>query len=304
MKKSGKIIKGVGGKYTVKCEDELISARARGVFRHEQISPEIGDNVTVRIENEGDAYIEDIAERKNLLIRPPMANLDYMFITAAAAKPTPIPATLDKLSAICVNSDIVPVFVITKCDLDRENGERLASIYRKSGFTVFTLSAEDGEGIDALKTFLQDNLKEKTAAFAGASGIGKSTLLNALFPKLSLATGGISEKISRGRHTTRHVELFEVFGGMIADTPGFSMLDFMRFDFMSVTDLPFAFPEFSDYIGQCKYTKCTHLCEDGCAIVDALKDGKIEKSRHESYVELYNILKDKKDWKKINQSKN
>ena len=298
MKKSGKIIKGIGGKYTVKCGDELISARARGVFRHEQISPEIGDNVVVRIENEGDAYIEDIEERKNLLIRPPMANLDYMFITAAAAKPAPIPATLDKLSAICVNSDIIPVFVITKCDLDRENGERIASIYKKSGFTVFNLSAEDGEGIEELRSFLKSNLKDKTAAFAGASGIGKSTLLNALFPELSLATGGISEKISRGKHTTRHVELFSVYGGMIADTPGFSMLDFMRFDFMTAADLPFAFPEFGDYIGECRYTKCTHLCEDGCAIVNALKDGRIEKSRHESYVELYNILKDKKEWKK------
>lgn len=298
MKKNGKIIKGVGGKYTVSCGGELISARARGVFRHEQISPEIGDNVTIRIESEGDAYIEDIAERKNLLIRPPMANLDYMFITAAAAKPTPIPATLDKLSAICVNSDIVPVFVITKCDLDRENGERLAAIYRKSGFTVFLLSSEDGEGIDPLRDFLRDNLAGKTAAFAGASGIGKSTLLNALFPELGLATGGISEKISRGKHTTRHVELFSVFGGMIADTPGFSMLDFMRFDFMNVDDLPYAFPEFSDLLGQCRYKKCTHLCEDGCAIVEALNEGKIEKSRHDSYVELYNILKDKKEWKK------
>lgn len=297
-KKTGKIVKGVGGKYTVKCGDELISARARGVFRHEQISPEVGDNVTIRIEENGDAYIEDILERKNLLIRPPMANLDYMFITAAAAKPAPIPATLDKLSAICVHSDIIPVFVITKCDLDRENGEKLASLYRKSGFTVFTLSAEDKDGIDELRVFLEKNLAGKTAAFAGASGIGKSTLLNALFPSLALATGGISEKIARGKHTTRHVELFEVYGGMLADTPGFSMLDFMRFDFMKVDDLAYAFPEFEAHLGNCRYTKCTHLCEDGCAIVEALNEGKIEKSRHESYVELYNILKDKKEWKK------
>ena len=304
MKKNGKIIKGIGGKYTVKCGDEFISARARGVFRHEQISPEIGDNVVVRIENEGDAYIEDISRRKNLLIRPPMANLDYMFITAAAAKPAPILSTLDKLSAICVNSDIVPVFVITKCDLDRENGERVAEIYRKSGFDVFTLSAEDGEGIEELRSFLIENLTGKTAAFAGASGIGKSTLLNALFPELSLATGGISEKIARGKHTTRHVELFEAYGGMLADTPGFSMLDFMRFDFMTVNELQFAFPEFEEYIGECRYTKCTHLCEDGCAIVGALNNGMIEKSRHESYVELYNILKDKKEWKKVSQFKN
>lgn len=297
-KKTGKIVKGVGGKYTVKCGDELFSARARGVFRHEQISPEVGDNVTLRIEENGDAYIEDIAERKNLLIRPPMANLDYMFITAAAAKPAPIPATLDKLSAICVHSDIIPIFVITKCDLDRENGEKLAALYRKSGFTVFTLSAEDKDGIDELSRFLEENMAGKTAAFAGASGIGKSTLLNALFPALALATGGISEKIARGKHTTRHVELFEVYGGMLADTPGFSMLDFMRFDFMKASDLAYAFPEFEEHLGNCRYTKCTHLCEDGCAIVEALNEGRIEKSRHDSYVELFNILKDKKDWKK------
>ena len=297
-KKTGKIVKGVGGKYTVKCGDELFSARARGVFRHEQISPEVGDNVTLRIEENGDAYIEDIAERKNLLIRPPMANLDYMFITAAAAKPAPIPATLDKLSAICVHSDIIPIFVITKCDLDRENGEKLAALYRKSGFTVFTLSAEDKDGIDELSRFLEENMAGKTAAFAGASGIGKSTLLNALFPSLALATGGISEKIARGKHTTRHVELFEVYGGMLADTPGFSMLDFMRFDFMKASDLAYAFPEFEEHLGNCRYTKCTHLCEDGCAIVEALNEGRIEKSRHDSYVELFNILKDKKDWKK------
>ncbi len=301
MKQNGKIIKGVGGKYTVKCGDELFSARARGVFRHEQISPEVGDNVIIRTENEGDAYIEDIEERKNLLIRPPMANVDYMFITAAAAKPAPIPATLDKLSAICVHSDIIPVFVITKCDLDSENGEKIAALYRNSGFTVFTLSAEDGEGIDELKVFLKENLKDKTAAFAGASGIGKSTLLNAIFPELSLATGGISEKIARGKHTTRHVELFEAFGGLVADTPGFSMLDFMRFDFMNVDDLPYAFPEFEKFLGRCRYKKCTHLCEDGCAVCEALSAGEIEKSRHESYVELYNILKDKKEWKKIPQ---
>lgn len=298
-RKQGKIIKGVGGKYTVLCGNERITARARGVFRHEQISPEVGDNVTIRIENEGDAYIEDIGERKNLLIRPPMANLDYMFITAAAAKPAPIPATLDKLSAICVHADIIPVFVITKCDLDMENGKKLATLYRNSGFTVFTLSAEDGEGIEALRAFLEENLPGKTAAFAGASGIGKSTLLNALFPELELATGGISEKIARGKHTTRHVELFEALGGMLADTPGFSMLDFMRFDFMTVEDLPYAFPEFESHIGGCRYTKCTHLCEEGCAIVEALARGDIEKSRHESYVELYTILKDKKAWKKI-----
>lgn len=317
-KVNGKIVKGVGGKYTVLAADGArYTARARGAFRHAQISPEVGDDVTLRIEENGDAYIESIGARRNLLIRPPMANLDILFITAAAAKPAPVLSTLDKLSAICVHGGILPVFVITKCDLDPAGGARIAALYEKSGFPAFTLrglgdgagdggdadESGDAAGLDpaevaALRAFLAENLPGKTAAFAGASGIGKSTLLNLLFPALALATGSISEKIERGRHTTRHVELFEADGGLVADTPGFSMLDFMRFDFMKVGDLADAFPDFASYLGKCRYTKCTHLCEDGCAVCEAVARGDIERSRHDSYVELYHTLKEKKEWKK------
>ncbi len=317
-KVNGKIVKGVGGKYTVLAADGArYTARARGAFRHAQISPEVGDDVTLRIEENGDAYIESIGARRNLLIRPPMANLDILFITAAAAKPAPVLSTLDKLSAICVHGGILPVFVITKCDLDPAGGARIAALYEKSGFPAFTLrglgdgagdggdadESGDAAGLDpaevaALRAFLAENLPGKTAAFAGASGIGKSTLLNLLFPALALATGSISEKIERGRHTTRHVELFEADGGLVADTPGFGMLDFMRFDFMKVGDLADAFPDFAPYLGKCRYTKCTHLCEDGCAVCEAVARGDIERSRHDSYVELYHTLKEKKEWKK------
>ena len=311
-KANGKIVKGVGGKYTVRTADGArFAARARGAFRHAQISPEVGDDVTLRIEENGDAYIESIGARKNLLIRPPMANLDILFITAAAAKPAPVLSTLDKLSAICVHGGILPVFVITKCDLDPAGGARIAALYEKSGFPAFTLRGlgEDADGtsgaggtdageVAALRAFLAESLPGKTAAFAGASGIGKSTLLNLLFPALALATGSISEKIERGRHTTRHVELFEADGGLVADTPGFGMLDFMRFDFMKVGDLADAFPDFAPYLGRCRYTKCTHLCEDGCAVCEAVERGDIERSRHDSYVELYHTLKEKKEWKK------
>lgn len=311
-KANGKIVKGVGGKYTVRTADGArFAARARGAFRHAQISPEVGDDVTLRIEENGDAYIESIGARKNLLIRPPMANLDILFITAAAAKPAPVLSTLDKLSAICVHGGILPVFVITKCDLDPAGGARIAALYEKSGFPAFTLrglgddadgtngaGGTDADEVAALRDFLAENLPGKTAAFAGASGIGKSTLLNLLFPALALATGSISEKIERGRHTTRHVELFEADGGLVADTPGFGMLDFMRFDFMKVGDLADAFPDFAPYLGRCRYTKCTHLCEDGCAVCEAVERGDIERSRHDSYVELYHTLKEKKEWKK------
>ena len=317
-KANGKIVKGVGGKYTVRTADGArFAARARGAFRHAQISPEVGDDVMLRIEENGDAYIESIGARRNLLIRPPMANLDILFITAAAAKPAPILSTLDKLSAICVHGGILPVFVITKCDLDPAGGARIAALYEKSGFPAFTLrglgedagsadgtestnstNSTDAGEVTALRAFLAENLPGKTAAFAGASGIGKSTLLNLLFPALALATGSISEKIERGRHTTRHVELFEADGGLVADTPGFSMLDFMRFDFMKVGDLADAFPDFAPYLGKCRYTKCTHLCEDGCAVCEAVARGDIERSRHDSYVELYHTLKEKKEWKK------
>lgn len=239
-----------------------------------------------------------------------MANLDILFITAAAAKPAPILSTLDKLSAICVHNGILPVFVITKCDLDPQGGAAIADLYRKSGFPAFTLrglgedttagAAERTEWaeVQTLRAFLTAHMPGKTAAFAGASGIGKSTLLNLLFPTLALQTGEISEKIARGKHTTRHVELFAAEGGLVADTPGFSMLDFMRFDFMKVGDLAAAFPDLVPYLGDCRYTKCTHLCEEGCAVCAAVARGDIVRSRHESYVELYRILKEKKEWKK------
>lgn len=295
---TGKILRGVGGKYEILCGDTLYSAHARGVFRHEQISPEVGDTVTLRLEESGEGYIEQILPRKNLLIRPPLANLDLMLICASAAKPAPALSTLDKLSAICLHSDISPVFIITKSDLDAEVSARLSEIYSRSGFRTFEVSSLSGKGIDAVRAFLSETLPGKTAALAGASGIGKSTLLNLLFPNLGLATGDISEKIARGRHTTRHVELFPAFGGLIADTPGFSMLDFVRFDFMEVSDLANAFPEFAPYLGTCRYADCTHLREEGCSVVEAVLDGKIEKSRHESYVELYTVLKDKKAWQK------
>lgn len=308
----GKILQGVGGLYTVLVtEGELcgstLPCRARGSFRHNNLSPLAGDNVVISPARESndkkqsEYVIEDICDRRSALIRPPLANLDYLFITLAAASPKPILATVDKLISIAEFNDIEPIIVITKCELDPNYAEELRAIYEKSGFTVFALSAVSDIGITPIEDFIKANLKNKLSAFAGASGIGKSTLLNRLFPSLSLSTSEISRKIERGRHTTRKVEIFpvELNNGeisYIADTPGFSMLDFERFDFFEKDDLVYTMREFRPYINQCKYTKCSHTKEDGCAIISALKDGIIVPSRHKSYCELYDVLKTKTKW--------
>lgn len=297
------IIKGVGGLYTVRRSDgSTVACRARGSFRHDGITPLVGDRVTLLEDGEQGIVIDEILERKNSLIRPPMANLDCIFVTMAAASPTPILTTIDKLTAIAEHTGIEPIIVVTKSELRPDVAEELRKLYASCGFSAFAVSAVENTGIDALQEYIDKNLSGKIAAFAGASGVGKSTLLNRLFPHLALSTSEISRKIERGRHTTRQVELFALSEGencgYIADTPGFSMLDFERFDFMDCEDLPLAMREFVDRIGQCRYTKCSHTKEEGCAIVDAVRRGEIPKSRHESFCELHAILKAKKKWDK------
>ncbi len=303
----GKILKGVGGLYTVRLDNgELIRCKARGVFRHEGMTPLAGDFVMVSYDASASAgedakyVLDEIVDRKNALIRPPMANLDFLFVTVAAASPSPVLSTLDKLICIAEHNKIEPVIVITKCELDRGYAEELCDTYKKCGFECFMLSAVEDIGISPIDEFIKTKLPTRTAAFAGASGIGKSTLLNRLFPSLDLATAQISRKIERGRHTTREVNLFPLSDGAdcayIADTPGFSMLDFKRFDFFEKDELFDTMREFAPYVGMCKYTKCTHTKEDGCAIISAVAEGKIPASRHASYVELYDILKTRKKW--------
>ena len=299
---TGRIVEGVGGLYTVRCEENgevrLVSCRAKGSFRHEGITPLVGDNVVLDVSaGEKNAVISEILERKNSLIRPPMANLDCVFVAMAAAKPAPMLDMTDKLVSILEHNDIEPVIVIEKCELDRERAEEIKAIYEKAGYRAFALSCETGEGIEEIESFIAT--RRGILALAGASGVGKSTLLNKLFPTLSLGTGSVSRKTERGRHTTRAVTLLRISDELyFADTPGFSMLDFERFDFFDLEDLPLSFREINERIGECKYTKCTHRKEDGCAIVEAVKSGEISKSRHESYVALYEILKNKHKWDK------
>lgn len=307
--KRGKVVKGLGGLYEILTVDrsERIVCRAKGAFRHADVKLLIGDNVEVEQgERAEQTVISKILPRKNALIRPPLANLDMLFVVIAAAFPTPALSTVDKLIAIAEFNGIEVIPVFTKKDLCESAGYE--EIYRKIGYDVFSVSSVTGEGIAELEGYIEKKLTDGVcAAFAGASGVGKSTLLNSLFPALALETGDISRKIERGRHTTRHVEIFEVNEkegscGFLADTPGFSLLDFVHFDFFTLDDLLPLFREFSRYTGECRYSDCTHTKESECAIVQAVQKGEIEKSRHECYCELYDVLKKKKSYSYIDKA--
>lgn len=301
--KHGRVVKGLGGLYEVLVEDgERLACRAKGSLKRDEEKVLIGDTVTVTVDDAtpDGIVISEIGERKNSLIRPPLANLDYLFILFAARKPQPVLETVDKLTAIAEHNSILPIIVITKCDLSPTTAEEYAAIYRAVGIPTFVTSSDTGAGTDALRDYIRQSLRDGAiAAFAGASGVGKSTLMNALFDGLTLATSEISRKIERGRHTTRHVELFSVGdGGFLADTPGFSLIDFERFDFFSLDDLPLAFPEIRAYTGRCRYADCAHVGEgaDECAVARAAEEGIIPESRLASYRSVWRVLKAKKGY--------
>ena len=308
--KSGKVVKGLGGLYEVRIEENgeisRLACRAKGVLKRDEAKVLIGDNVTVSIDDStpDGIVISEIDRRKNSLIRPPLANLDYLFIVFAAAKPSPVIETVDKLIAIAVHNSITPIVVVTKSDLQSDAADEYAAIYRLAGIETFVTSSQAGEGIDEIAAYIRSNVVSgRTAAFAGASGVGKSTLMNALFPNLTLATAEISHKIERGRHTTRHVEIFDIDGsadtGFLADTPGFSLIDFARFDFFSLEELLPTFPELLPYVGKCRYADCAHVGEgeDECAVARATAEGKIAPTRLESYRSIYKVLKEKNNYK-------
>jgi len=256
-----------------------------------------------------DFVIDEILPRRNLLIRPPTANLDYLFAVIPAASPAPDLLTADKLTVIAENYGIETVIIVNKSDLDGESSARLTEIYRTAGYTVFPVSAERGDGMDALAAYVAEitvpsNGKTHiSGAFAGVSGGGKSTLMTALFPDLQLKTGGVSRKTERGRHTTRHVEIYPLetaSGGRfwLADTPGFSMLDFTRFNFFPYDELAASFREFEECLGECRYTKCTHRKEEGCAVIAKMNEGRVAPSRHDSYVRIYDEQRSVPEWKR------
>ncbi|HHZ06221.1 MAG TPA: ribosome small subunit-dependent GTPase A [Clostridiales bacterium] len=288
----GIIIKGIGGFYYVEAAEGVYECKARGAFRKKGYSPCAGDIVDISIPQEGYCSIENILPRRNSLIRPALANIDQLVIVVSTCDPSPNLLVIDKMTATAVNKNIEPIIVVSKTDLS--DGEQLKSIYHMAGIKTVLFSAVDKTGAEAVKALLPN----KVTAFTGNSGVGKSSLLNCLFPDLGLETGVISQKLGRGRHTTRSVELYSVAGGYVADTPGFSTVDLQRYDIIDKNDMAYCFPEFEEYFGQCQFISCAHICEKGCAVLQAVKDGKISHSRHNSYVEMYNEVKDIKDWQK------
>ncbi|MBR5152314.1 MAG: ribosome small subunit-dependent GTPase A [Clostridia bacterium] len=285
MQYEGRIVKGIGGFYYVDTADGILECRARGIFRKEKLIPLVGDLVTISVdETTGTGAVEEIHPRKNLLIRPPVANVTQMAVVVATANPKPNLYLLDKLIASAEYAGIHPLICWNKTDLD--SGEDYGELYRNAGFDVLLLSAETGQQVDLLK----ERLKDQVTVFAGNSGVGKSSLLNRIFGTETFATGDVSSRVERGKHTTRHSELAALpFGGYIIDTPGFGSFDISLLQPENVVEL---FREFTPYADGCRFRDCSHTVEQGCQVLQAVEDGKIASSRHESYCALVQEIRD------------
>ena len=286
---TGRIVKSLSGFYDVQTEQKVITCRARGSMRRTGLSPQVGDIVDISVEK-GKGMVEKIHPRKNAFVRPAVANLDLLVVFAANVNPVTEPFLIDRVAAIAGDQEVPVCICINKCDMDPALD--LAAIYRQAGYTVIQTSAETGLGIDELRT----ELSGKFCAFTGNSGVGKSSILNALDPDLHLPVGEVSEKLGRGRHTTRHVELYAIGDALIADTPGFSSFDTDQMEVILKENLQYAFPEFGRYLGQCQFRDCSHRKEPGCAVTTALAAGDIGKSRYESYLKLYEKAMQINEW--------
>lgn len=287
----GRIVKALSGFYYVQGEDGAVTeCRARGIFRKEHLTPLVGDEVECSVER-GKGMVEAIAPRKNSFIRPAVSNLDALVILASGANPVTDPFLIDRVAAIAGDQNVPVLLCVNKTDL--QDGAELIGIYRRAGFAVFPTSAETGEGVEALR----EAICGKTVAFTGNSGVGKSSILNRLNESLSIATGEVSQKLGRGRHTTRHVELYALGQDTyVIDTPGFSSFDTEQMELILKENLQYAFPDFAPFVGKCRYPNCAHLKERDCAVLEALHKGEIECTRHASYARLYESAKEIKLW--------
>lgn len=286
-----RIIKALSGFYYVQTPDSVIECRARGRFRKDGVTPLVGDLVQISVEKNGKGTVEEILPRRNSFVRPAVANIDLLVVLASCAIPETEPFLIDRILAIAGRQNVPVLLCINKNDLC--NGARLQRIYAHAGYDVLCISAQTGEGIEKLRA----RIEGKLVAFTGNSGVGKSSVLNALNPELQLAVGEVSEKLGRGRHTTRHIELYPFPNGtLVADTPGFSSFDTDRMEQIMKEELDSAFPDFAPYLGKCQFRDCAHLKEPECAVRKALEDGEIEPTRYESYVRLYETACQLKPW--------
>ena len=290
QRKTGRIVRSISGFYDVQTGDGVFTCRARGILRRTDSSPLTGDLAEITVEK-GKGMVEKLLPRKNSFIRPAVANVDALVVFAANVNPVTEPFLIDRVAAIAGDQEVPVYLCVNKCDLDP--AVDLVRIYEHAGFPVICTSAETGEGVEQLRQLL----KGKLTAFTGNSGVGKSSILNRLCPELGLATGEVSEKLGRGRHTTRHVELYaldeETF---VADTPGFSSFDTDQMDVILKENLQYAFPDFGDFLGKCRFDDCTHRKEPDCAVRAAVEDGGIERSRYDSYLKLYEKASQVKLW--------
>ena len=289
-KKKGRIIRSISGFYDVRIADRVVSCRARGILRKEGVTPLTGDLVEITMEK-GKGMVEAVLPRHNSFVRPAVANVDALVVFAANVNPVTEPFLIDRVAAIAGDQEVPVYLCVNKCDLDPAMD--LVRIYTNAGFRVICTSAETGEGVEELRQLLRGKL----TAFTGNSGVGKSSILNRLCPELGLPTGEVSEKLGRGRHTTRHVELYDLGEDtFVADTPGFSSFDTDQMDMILKENLQYAFPDFAPHIGRCQFHDCSHRKEPGCAVTAAVEAGEIEPTRYDSYLRLYEKVSQIKLW--------
>ena len=286
---TGRIIKQTGGFYYVDCDGQIIECRARGVFRKEGVTPLVGDIADVEMTAGSKGFVTAIGERKNSMVRPAVANIDLLLLIISIVDPAPNLQIIDKMLAIAEHKNIDAAIVVTKAD--RADTSQLCQLYRSAGYNVVSLNSLS----DSPKE-VEELISGKLCVLTGNTGAGKSTLLNAIDPALSIKTGETSQKLGRGRHTTRTTELYPLCGGLIADTPGFSAIETMQMELIKKDELELCYREFEPYLGQCRFTGCSHTKEKGCAVLQALEAGEIAASRHRSYCEMYEEAKQIKDW--------